>query len=161
MSATAQHAPISVSRHRRAETTASQPPLHQLTSVPEPDSSLAKLLNEAVPLRPAERAELLYESEALESAHRAAASGGDTSAPAAEDNIDLHYVCFVKSEKNQLWELDGRRKGPLNRGDLSPDEDVLSERALDLGVRSFLKRESQAGGGELRFSLITLAESLD
>jgi ubiquitin carboxyl-terminal hydrolase L3 len=117
-------------------------------------------LDDAIPLKPVERADLLYESEALESAHQAAATGGDSSAPAAEDNVDLHYVCFVKSQKNQLWELDGRRTGPLNRGDLSPDEDVLSEKALDLGVRSFLKRET-AAGGDLRFSLITLAESLD
>jgi ubiquitin carboxyl-terminal hydrolase L3 len=127
----------------------------------EPGSSLAKLIQDAIPLKPVDRADLLYESEALESAHQSAASGGDTSAPAAEDNIDLHYVCFVKSENNNLWELDGRRKGPLNRGNLSPDEDVLSEKALQLGVRSFLKRESEAGGGDLRFSLIVLAESLD
>ncbi|KAF1362785.1 cysteine proteinase [Lizonia empirigonia] len=127
----------------------------------QPGSSLAQLINDAIPLKPADRADLLYESEALESAHQSAAGGGDTSAPAAEDNVDLHYVCFVKSGDNNLWELDGRRKGPLNRGKLSSDEDVLSEKALDLGVRSFLKRESEAGGGDLRFSLITLAESLD
>ncbi|KAL1605671.1 ubiquitinyl hydrolase 1 [Nothophoma quercina] len=127
----------------------------------EPNSDLAKLIQDAIPLKPAERADLLYESEALESAHQSAAGGGDTSAPNAEDNIDLHYVCFVKSADNNLWEMDGRRKGPINRGKLSADEDVLSEKALDLGVRSFLKRESEAGGGDLRFSLITLAESLD
>ncbi|KAG9202973.1 ubiquitinyl hydrolase 1 [Epicoccum nigrum] len=127
----------------------------------QPNSDLAKLVHDAIPLNPAARADLLYESEALESAHQSAAGGGDTSAPDAEDNIDLHYVCFVKSQDNNLWELDGRRKGPLNRGKLSADEDVLSEKALDLGVRSFLKRESEAGGGDLRFSLITLAESLD
>jgi len=86
---------------------------------------------------------------------------GQSSPPDAEDNIDLHYVCFVKDEKNNLWEMDGRRKGPLNRGPLGPDEDVLSEKALDLGVRKFLKREEEAGGGELRFSLITLAPNLD
>lgn len=118
-------------------------------------------MDDAIPLKPVERADLLYESEALESAHQAAASGGDTSAPAAQDIVDLHYVCFVKSNNNHLWEMDGRRKGPLDRGELSPDEDVLSEKALDLGVRSFLKREVAAGGGDLRFSLITLAESLD
>lgn len=73
--------------------------------------------------------------------------------------MDLHYVCFIKSDKNHLWELDGRRKGPLNRGALASEEDLLSDKALDLGVRSFLKREAEAGGGELRFSLITLAES--
>ncbi len=97
----------------------------------------------------------------MENAHQSAASQGQSNAPGAEDDIDLHYVCFIKDEKNNLWELDGRRKGPLNRGSLSPDEDVLSEKALDLGVRKFLKREEEAGGGELRFSLISLAPSLD
>lgn len=122
---------------------------------------MAKLVHDAIPRKPAERADLLYDSEALESAHQSAAGGGDTTVPNAEDNVDLHYVCFVKSQHNNLWELDGRRRGPINRGQLSADEDVLSEKALDLGVRSFLKRESEVGGGDLRFSLITLAESLD
>jgi ubiquitin carboxyl-terminal hydrolase L3 len=44
---------------------------------------------------------------------------------------------------------------------LDEGEDVLSEKALDLGVRAFLKREEEAGGGDLRFSLITLAEGFD
>lgn len=128
---------------------------------PEPGSGLSKLLNDAISLKPVERANLLYESQALESAHQTAAAGGDTSAPSADEKVDLHYVCFVKSEKHHLWEMDGRRKGPLDRGLLAPDEDVLSDKALDLGVRSFLKREAVAGGGDLRFSLIVLAESLD
>lgn len=75
--------------------------------------------------------------------------------------MDLHYVCFVKSGDDRLWEMDGRRKGPLERGVLAADEDVLSEKALNLGVRSFLKREQEAGGGDLRFSLIALAPSFD
>ncbi|KAJ9669565.1 ubiquitinyl hydrolase 1 [Coniosporium apollinis] len=127
----------------------------------EPNTNLSKLLADAIPLKPAARAELLYESQALESAHQSAASGGQTAAPAAEDSIDLHYVCFVKSENGHLWEMDGRRKGPINRGSLDADEDVLSDKALDLGVRSFLKREAEAGGGDLRFSLIVLGPALD
>lgn len=128
---------------------------------PEPNSNLSKLLSDAIPLKPVDRANLLYESQALESAHQAAAAGGDTTAPSADDKVDLHYVCFVKSDKNHLWEMDGRRKGPLDRGELAAEEDVLSDKALNLGVRSFLKREAEAGGGDLRFSLIVLSESLD
>ncbi|KAH7130496.1 hypothetical protein B0J11DRAFT_429087 [Dendryphion nanum] len=135
--------------------------IHNANSNPEPDSDLSKLLSEAIPLKPVERANLLYESNALESAHQDAATGGDTSAPSADDRVDLHFVCFIKSKENHLWELDGRRKGPLLRGDLAADEDVLSDKALDLGVRSFLKRETEAGGGDLRFSLIVLAPALD
>ncbi|KAG9229371.1 hypothetical protein BJ875DRAFT_446008 [Amylocarpus encephaloides] len=125
-----------------------------------PGSDLQKLIQDAYPLAPVERADLLYNSQALESAHHSAASQGQSNAPDAQDDIDLHYVCFVKDETNNLWEMDGRRKGPINRGQLDAD-DVLSEKALDLGVRLFLKREAEAGGGELRFSLISLAPSLD
>lgn len=131
------------------------------SSLIDTNTDLAKLVHEAEPLGPVERANLLYESDALEAAHQSAAAQGESAPPAADDSIDLHYVCFVKSDDNKLWELDGRRKGPLERGTLSADEDVLSDKALQLGVRSFLKREEEAGGGELRFSLIVLAPSLD
>lgn len=125
--------------------------------VAESGSDLDSLVKEAIPLAPIERADLLYNSQALESAHQSAASQGQSNAPDATDDVDLHYVCFVKDEKNHLWEMDGRRKGPLNRGQLAEDEDVLSEKALDLGPRKFLQRE--LANGELRFSLITLAPS--
>ena len=128
----------------------------------QPGSDLEKLVNDAVPLKPLERAHLLEETEALETAHHAAATTGDTAAPAAQDSVDLHFVCFVKSEKSgHLFEMDGRRKGPLDRGELGADEDVLSTAALDRGVRAFFKREKEAGSGDPRFSLVVLGESLD
>jgi ubiquitin carboxyl-terminal hydrolase L3 len=127
-----------------------------------PDSALDKLIVKATPLAPKERALAVEDSSELENAHASAAATGDTSAPEASDDVDLHYVCFVKSEKDgHLWEMDGTRKGPLDRGALDADEDMLSAKALDLGVRAFLRREEKAGGGELRFSLIALAEALD
>lgn len=112
-------------------------------------------------MKPAERADLLHESEALESAHQSAATAGDTAAPSAQASIDLHFVCFTKSRANRLWELDGRRKGPIDRGLLSADEDLLSAKALELGVKSFLKREEAAGGGDMRFSLVALGPNFD
>ena len=68
-------------------------------------------------------------------------------------------MCFVKDPRtNHLWELDGRRTGPLDRGEIGPEDDILSEKALELSVRAFMRRES---GGEMRFSLVTLAPRLD
>jgi ubiquitin carboxyl-terminal hydrolase L3 len=119
------------------------------------------LIQDAIPLKPAQRADLLYESQALEAAHQSAAAGGDTAAPSADDRVDLHFVTFVKAGDNHLWELDGRRKGPLDRGLLGEEEDVLSETALTLGPRLFMQREAAAGAGDLRFSLITLAANLE
>lgn len=68
----------------------------------------------------------------------------------------------MKSETtNHLWELDGRRTGPIDRGEIGPEDDVLSPEALNLSIRRYLKREEEAPGGELRFSLVALAPSLD
>lgn len=125
-------------------------------------SDLDTFLKAAIPLKPQQRAQLIEDTDALARAHADAAAGGDTSAPSADDSVDLHFVCFVKSLKDgHLYEMDGRRKGPLDRGLLQAEEDVLSESALNKGVRAFLKREESAGGGDLRFSLIVLAQSLD
>ncbi|RMZ89302.1 hypothetical protein DV736_g3462, partial [Chaetothyriales sp. CBS 134916] len=125
------------------------------------DSGLDKLLKQAIPLKPNERADLLYNSQALEAAHATAAARGDSTAPDARAAVDLHFVAFVKDKNGNLWELDGRRKGPLNRGKLEPDEDVLSAKGQELGVLAFLKREEEAGGGELRFSVVMLGPNLD
>ncbi|KAK2765668.1 ubiquitinyl hydrolase 1 [Arachnomyces sp. PD_36] len=126
-------------------------------------SDLDKIIKEAENLKPEDRAEMLYQSKALESAHADAASRGDTTAPPADGHIDLHFVCFVKDAKDgRLWEMDGRRKGPLDRGLLGPDEDVLSQKALEVGPKRFLENEKSAGGGgDLRFSLVSLGPSFD
>lgn len=66
-------------------------------------------------------------------------------------------MCFVRTEDGELWELDGRRKGPIARGALGEGEDVLSAKALTLGPLKFLERE----GADLRFSCVALAGSLE
>lgn len=127
------------------------------TSFLEPGTTLDKLIKESTPLDPVQRARLLETTPALATAHKEAASQGDTAAPDAQDDIDLHYVCFAKGTDGGLWELDGRRTGPIRRGDLTQDEDVLSERGLALGALKFLERE----GGDLRFSAVALAGAMD
>ncbi|KAI1254954.1 hypothetical protein MGN70_003016 [Eutypa lata] len=129
----------------------------------EPNSTLDKLIQDATPLGPTERSALLEQTPDLAAAHQEAASGGATAAPDAQDDVDLHYVCFVKTEDGTLWELDGRRKGPIARGKLDgssgsgEEEDVLCEKALLWGPLKFLERE----GGDLRFSCVALAGALD
>ncbi|KAK3943838.1 ubiquitin carboxyl-terminal hydrolase isozyme L3 [Diplogelasinospora grovesii] len=123
----------------------------------ESGSDLDRLLAAAVPLGVQERSKLLEKDQSLAKAHQAAAAQGDTAAPDARDDVDLHYVTFVKTEDGTLWELDGRRKGPIKRGELGKDEDVLSQKGLTLGPLKFLERE----GGDLRFSCVALSSSLD
>lgn len=121
-----------------------------------PGSLLDELRTKAVPLRREDRAKLLYESEALERAHASAAQLGDTSAPP----LGVHeaggaFVCFVKGDDGHLWELAGFAKGPIDHGQLAEGEDVLSEKAVELGVRAFMEK----GEGNVGFSLVALAPS--
>ncbi|KAK4238841.1 ubiquitin carboxyl-terminal hydrolase isozyme L3 [Achaetomium macrosporum] len=118
---------------------------------------LERLIKNAEPLGPVERARLIETNEELARAHKSVATQGDTTAPDAQDDVDLHYVCFVKGRDGALWEMDGRRKGPLKRGELEDSEDVLSEKALALGPLKFLEREA----ADLRFSCVALAGSLE
>ncbi|KOS21024.1 Ubiquitin carboxyl-terminal hydrolase isozyme L3 [Escovopsis weberi] len=121
------------------------------------DSTLDHIIRQSIPLAPPLRAQVLRDTPALAAAHRAAASAGDTAAPDAQDDVDLHYVCFAKGRDGALWELDGRRKGPIRRGELAEDEDVLSDRGLEMGALRFLGR----AGEDLRFCAVALAGALE
>ncbi|RGP60968.1 ubiquitin carboxyl-terminal hydrolase l3 [Fusarium sporotrichioides] len=123
----------------------------------EEGSTLDTVIKRSMPLDPRGRAKVLESTPELATAHKEAATQGDTAAPDAEDDVELHYVCFAKGMDNGLWELDGRRKGPIRRGDLDENEDVLSSKGLALGALKFLERE----GADLRFSAVALAGSVD
>ena len=120
-----------------------------------PDSHLSRLLSRASPLKGADRAAVLEEDEDLESLHREVALKGDSAVPAsAEDEVDFHYLCFVKSDKSgHLYELDGDRRGPIDHGELNAAEDVLSEKVL--GIIKGLVEEADSVG----FGLLALAPS--
>ena len=122
----------------------------------QPGSDLDKLLKEALPLKQKERAQLLYDSKPIEEAHASAAQKGDTEPPPGDEKNGFHFITFVKGEDGHLWELNGGMKGPVDRGALEEGEDALSEKALDLGVRTFLA-EDVMGDGDYGFSLVALA----
>ena len=69
-------------------------------------------------------------------------------------------MAFVK-EGGKLWELEGGRKGPLERGNLRQDEDLLTPRAIELGIGRVIELERASGGKDLRFSCIALSKGVD
>ncbi|KAF7907362.1 hypothetical protein EAE96_007233 [Botrytis aclada] len=126
-----------------------------------PDTTLFRLREQALPLKLEERARILYDDKEFEDAHQSVAEMGDTAAPSASegDRLGQHFVAFVKGDDGHLWELEGSRKGPLDRGLLADDEDVLSEIAIAKGIGRVMRMEEEAGGGDLRFSCIALAKA--
>ncbi|KAK7208602.1 ubiquitin carboxyl-terminal hydrolase [Myxozyma melibiosi] len=144
--------------------------LHALLNAPSltftPSSLLATYKHDLPPLSLPARTAYIESSTALRTQHAAVASDGETAAPAAEDDTNLHFVAFVKTQDGVLYELDGRRKGPIERARLAEDEDVLSEKATGF-VKLFMEREASAAkeeegsGSYLQFSLVALAPSFD
>lgn len=128
----------------------------------ESGSTFAKIREKAVDLGMEERAKMLYDDQDFEDAHQSVAELGDTVPPDAQggDRLGQHFVAFVK-EGGRLWELEGSRKGPLNRGALGEDEDVLSPRGMELGLGRVIELETKSGGGDLRFSCIALAKKVE
>jgi ubiquitin carboxyl-terminal hydrolase L3 len=122
----------------------------------KPGSELAAIRRQAIPLDMNKRAELLYNSEPFEAAHKSVEQAGDSEADLTGEREGGHFVSFVKSD-GKLWELEGSRKGPLERGSLADDEDVLSLRALDMGIKRIIKLNANEGGQNLQFSCIALA----
>lgn len=118
-----------------------------------PGSDLDNLLKQALPLKPLPRADLLYNSAELEKAHMAAAVTGDTVAPASQEPVGYHFISFVKGENGHLYDLEGGWGGPIDRGVLADDEDLLSDKALEATVKKF----TNAADGNLEFSIIALA----
>lgn len=98
---------------------------------------------------------MLEDDAELESAYRMVALQGDSEVPQnPEDEVDFHYVCFVRSHRDgHLYEMDGDREGPVDRGSLAAEEDVLAERSLNV-IRDFMKRED---GLNASFNLLVLA----
>jgi len=134
--------------------------LHALTngearSLIQPNSILSHILRDGVNLPPEGRALVLEGSQELEAAHTSVAVKGDSAVPGSpEDEVDCHYVCFVKShESGHLYEMDGDRKGPVDLGAvLKGDEDLLCDAGLEI-IRKYISREE---GRNLSFGLLAL-----
>ncbi|PKI85433.1 ubiquitinyl hydrolase 1 [Malassezia vespertilionis] len=117
------------------------------------NSALAQLLGDAKKLAPAERTTLLAQSKALQSVHAATAQQGQTHAPEPVDDVDLHFVAFVRGADGQLLELDGRRTGPVVRDVRVPAQEDLLAKTAEF-VQSYYMR---ADPEQVQYNLIALA----
>jgi len=117
-----------------------------------PESPLAKFIEQAIPLTPEKRADLLANTELFASIHASTASTGQSSVPANMET-DFHFCAFVQAPRSsdkelRLIELDGRRAGPVDRG---PSTELLAD------VVRFVRENYITGSTSLNFSLIALA----
>lgn len=84
---------------------------------------------------------------------------GQTEAPAADDDVELHFVCFVK-KNNTIYELDGRRAGPVVIG-VTRDAatDVLDGVIVSNRVKQYMSLVNDENA--MKFALMGLAPSIE
>ncbi|KAI0398821.1 ubiquitin carboxyl-terminal hydrolase, family 1 [Xylaria palmicola] len=122
----------------------------------DPSSSIAGLIRDCIPLAPQDRALAIEHSYDLEVAYSSVAKQGGSTVPSnAEDEVDFHYVCFVRSPRNShLYELDGDRPGPIDTGVvLGPENDLLTENGVN-----FVRQYIEQGKGNANFGLMALLQ---
>ena len=100
-------------------------------------------------MTPDEIAAYLEADDKIEEIHASAAEEGQTDAPAPDEDVDTHFVCFSCVD-GYLYELDGRKGSPINHGMVS--EGMLLETAIDV-VKQFMARDPE----EVRFTIMALA----
>jgi ubiquitin carboxyl-terminal hydrolase L3 len=117
-------------------------------------SALDKVIEDGLPLKPEARAKSFYDNQELEDAHMRAARLGSSEAPPAEVHAGHHFIAFAKGKDGHLWELEGTADGPIDRGLLEDGDDMLSEKALEKGVKRFINFAE----GNVNFSIVALAK---
>ncbi|KAI8907855.1 hypothetical protein EDD86DRAFT_239495 [Gorgonomyces haynaldii] len=123
--------------------------LHALTNNMEhldchPSSTIAQLYEKYKNADPTVRGHELEHEDRLAAAHEQSSMMGQTEAPAADADVDLHFVCFVE-RSGRLFELDGNNEGPVDHG---PCTNILQ------GTARVVRDLVEVSGGSVQFSLL-------
>ncbi|CEP03230.1 Ubiquitin carboxyl-terminal hydrolase [Plasmodiophora brassicae] len=99
------------------------------------------------------RAESLAGDDSIKEAHHDAAAQGQSDLPDDLENVNLHFVTLT-CIRGRLYELDGRKKGPIDHGPTS--REALLHDAVAV-VKQFMGRDPDS----VRFSMVAIVERQD
>lgn len=98
---------------------------------------------------PEEKAKQLEDNNQVCEVHDNIAREGQTAAPSLEESVDYHFVAFVEKD-GTLYDLDGRKPGPLNCGKTTKETFLKDAAKL---CRSYMERDPE----NINFTVIALA----
>lgn len=85
-------------------------------------------------------------------------SQGQTEAPAASASIEYHFITYIKGSDGHLYELDGRRTGPVDLGSSSSDNHILNDEKLVHKIQFYMNSTDESQRNN--FALMAVAPSL-
>ncbi|TMW87241.1 hypothetical protein EJD97_020231 [Solanum chilense] len=112
-------------------------------------SFLDKFFKSTSSMDPMQRALFLENDREMEVAHSVAATAGDTE---ATDDVNTHFICFSCVD-GQLYELDGRRAGPITHGASSPNS-LLKDAA------TVIKKIIEQNPDSINFNVIAISKNV-
>jgi ubiquitin carboxyl-terminal hydrolase L3 len=118
------------------------------------DSWLENYANDCpIPLSPAAKAERLEQDSNIEKMHDEATSSqaNATDRGSSEEEVLTHFIALVCVD-NKLYELDGRKAGPIDHGPTT--QATLLQDACNV-VKKFMAKDPT----EMRFTMTALAPS--
>lgn len=110
------------------------------------DSYLSKFIESTKTLNAEDRGNYFKKDKGLEKAHFAAVKKGQSQ---VVTKVSTHFVAFVEVD-GCLYELDGRKYGPVNHGPCKGNEVLAKSCEV---IQKFMERDP----GELRFTIMALA----
>lgn len=144
--------------------------LHSLLNIPDygsligPDSWLAKFGSDTpITMDPIDKANRLETDPDIAKLHDAATSSAHNQTNRGNDideDIITHFIVFVQSNDGNLYELDGRKPGPVRHDATttsSTGTSSLLHNACTVIREKFMKRDPE----ELRFTILALAPAMN
>lgn len=138
--------------------------LHILTNLPRDlivsNSKLSNLLDNINNGVSVDEASLIVEE--LESDIKLDENFGDkgqTEAPDANDVVDLHFISFIKGKDNHLYELDGRRNGPIDLGESVNESNIIKDPLLTNKIQFYIDNADEANRNN--FAIMAIGPTID
>lgn len=117
-----------------------------------PDSWLQEFHTACLGQDPLQKATILERDDTIATLHEAATSSeqNQTARGDLDEDVITHFVALVCSNNGILYELDGRKAGPVPHGPTSPATLLQDACAV---IRKFMARDRD----EIRFTILALA----
>ena len=115
-----------------------------------PNSPLLTFAQQLKGLDSEAAADVLSKATDLHSVTSQVAATGQTETPGVDDEVNYHFIAFIRSDDGHLLEMDGGKKGPVDHG-TCPDE-LFFRKCINIIRDDMMKRDPSS----LQFSALGL-----